>query len=132
MADVEQIFTGAPIKHLEGRFLDDNDEMVNVFSIETGLGITFFRADYEFAQNGHDFWILISNFGIDNPNNAGFEYPDNQRRFRSQEIESATDRIREYFSGPEEKKFIPFTIEKARFLGVKFTPGWAILKQKWF
>ena len=96
--------------------------------METRVGITFFRADFEFALNGYDFWILISNFGVDSPYNAGIRYPDNQRKFRSQEIESATDRIREYFSGPEEKKFLPFTIEGTRFLGVKFTPGWAILK----
>lgn len=127
MAEVKQIFSNAPIKY-EAYVRGGDDDLIHVFSIETSAGPTLFEADYEFAANGNDFWVLITNFGLYRKSLAGSRAPAAQRGFSSREIESATDRIREYFSGPEEKDFLPFNTGKGHFLGVKFTPGWAVLK----
>jgi hypothetical protein len=127
MADVEQIFSRVPVR-FDGCERGSDEVGIFVFEIKTATGPLWFEVDYEFASNGNDFHIVVSNFGLLRKSLAGSRIPSHRREFTSREIESATDRIRDYFSDSEEKDFFPFNTGKGRFIGVRFTPGWAVLK----
>jgi hypothetical protein len=128
MVEVSQIFSGAPVKALY--YVPGPEETgIHIYSIETSAGSTLFEVDFEFAENGNDLWVLIHNFGLPNKESAGSEPPDFLRKFSSREIESAIDRIRQYFSGSEAKDSFPFSHPKTRVLGVKFSANWAAVKQ---
>ncbi len=123
MGKAEQDFKNASIR-FDSYVPGPNESGVRVFSIEGSKGITFFEVKFEFAENGNDFWVVISNFGIPSVSAAGSGPGIVQRKFNDTEAESARERLEEYFNGPEEKRFGPFGSSRATFLGVKYESGW--------
>jgi len=105
-----------------------DDTGIDVFRLSSNKDSVLFEMRYPFAQNGNDFGVVISNFGIPSPAAAGSKTPLMQAGFDPIEALSAKRRIEEYFSGPEEKSFIPFNLGKGRYLGAKFVDGWIRIK----
>ena len=127
MENADQILPKAPIKH-EAYVRGPEETGIDVLRMETERGPTFFEMHLRFAANGNDFWIVIANFGIGDKNLAGSCTSLVQRKFNTTEIGSIRRRLEEYFSGPEEKKYVPFSVSGARFLGVEFADGWIVEK----
>jgi len=105
-----------------------DDTGIDVFRLSSNKDSVLFEMRYPFAQNGNDFWVIISNFGIPSADAAGSKTPLMQSEFNDIEAQSAKRRIEEYFSGPERKNFMPFYLAKARYLGTKFADGWIRIK----
>jgi hypothetical protein len=81
-----------------------------------------------FVENGNDFWVEISEFGISSREAVGSTSPNLRHRFTMADAESAKHRIVEYFSSEEPKFFFPFNFAKARYAGTKFQDGWVFIK----
>ena len=105
-------------------------ELIHVFCVNFGTSKVYFEARFEFGKNGDDFVVVISNFGLHRRTLAGSSYdPLFLKSFEASEVASIRDRLIEYFSGPEEKRFFPFTVKRANFMGVKFSNNWIRVDQ---
>ena len=127
MVETEHDLANAPIKY-EAYVRGPEETGIAVLRMDTESGPTFFEMHLRFAANGNDFWVVISNFGLPDRAFAGSRTSSVQRKFSPTEVESVRERLREYFSGPEEKKYAPFSISGSRFLGVEFADGWIVQK----
>jgi hypothetical protein len=99
---------------------------ISVLRMEAKGAPVFFEMHLKFAANGNDFYVVIANFGIGDKTLAGSHSPLVQRKFSPAEIRSIKQRLEEYFSGPEEKKFVPFSVGGGCFLGVEFADRWIV------
>jgi hypothetical protein len=127
MAEGDRDFSGgsiAPFASVRG----PEDTGIDVFRLSSNKDSVLFEMRYAFAENGNDFWVVISNFGIPSADAAGSRTPLMQSKFNASEAQSAKKRIEEYFSGTERKNFMPFCIAKARYLETKFVDGWIRIK----
>ena len=127
MVGIESDLATAPIKY-EAYVRGPEERGIDVLRMDTESGPIFFEMHLRFAENGNDFWVVISNFGLPSTTLAGSQSPSVQRKFSPAEIESVRERLREYFSGPEEKKYVPFSVSGSRLLGVEFADGWVVQK----
>jgi hypothetical protein len=127
MAEGDRDFAGGSIVSFAS-VRGPDDTGIDVFRLSSNKDSVLFEMRYPFAQNGNDFWVVISNFGIPSPAAAGSKTPLLQARFDPIEAQSAKRRIEEFFSGTEEKDFMPFNLPKARYLGTKFADGWIRIK----
>jgi hypothetical protein len=90
---------------------------------ETGINLFTFEVAYR-IENGNNFHVVISNFGLPGREWAGSKAPIVQMRFSSEEAESAKRRLIEFFSGQEDKPYMPFNLPQANFLGADFAKNW--------
>ncbi len=127
MIEIDQDFSGALVKPLAGMRGAD-DEGIDVFCLEIGKDLILFEVAYEYAENGSDFFVRISNFGLRSKFSAGIRSPELLRKFTFAELMSAMNRIEKYFAGSEKKTSLPFNLPNSRFISMKFVDGWAVEK----
>jgi hypothetical protein len=125
MAETDPGFADARIR-FDAYVRGPEETGISVFVIEADKEQALFEVDFKFAENGNDFWVIISNFGLKGKAFAGSKTPAAQRNFSHETIVSARRRLEEYFSSSEEKKYSPFDSSKASFLGIRFSDGWAV------
>ena len=116
-------FKNAPIK-FEAYVRGAEETGIRLFTIEAEGRKTLFEVSYRYGRNGNDFHVVISNFGLGDRGWAGSKSSIVQLKFDSRTAQSAKCRIMEFFSGSEEKPFMPFNVPQARFIGVIFAAHW--------
>jgi len=105
----------------------EGDGIIRVFKVETPEKTFWFEFNYEVADNGLDFWIVVSNFGLARREAAGSRTPLVRWKFTALEAQTALSRLRDFFLGSKER-LIRGAESKSRLLGVKFPSGWITLK----
>ena len=81
------------------------EEVIRLFKVETDQKTFWFELDYEVAENGLDFWIVVSNFGLARRSAAGSKTPLVRWKFTALEAQTAAQaRLREFFFGSAEKE----------------------------
>jgi hypothetical protein len=126
-ASHDDIFAGARITP-DGNTGAWDDSYRAVTRIEIPKHVYWFTPEYRFHENGYDFWVVIHFFGFIMRSAAGTKMGEERETFTASQGASAKRRIIEYYSGPEDKIVVPFTMREARFLGVIFDDGWILLK----
>jgi hypothetical protein len=125
MAGTDRSFANSHIR-FDAYVRGPEETGICVFVIERGEEQTLFEVSFQFAGNGNDFRVVVSNFGLKNKALAGSRSTVAQHKFNCTEIASVRRRLEEYFSGPEEKNYSPFKSSKAHFLGIGFPDGWKV------
>jgi hypothetical protein len=123
MSDEDPSFAGAPIK-FESYVRGPDDMGIRLFTIEPPGKKILFEVAYRYGEDGNDFHVVISNFGLSDRGWAGSKSSRVQMKFSPEAAESARGRIVEFFSGAEDKPFMPFSVPQARFRGVEFAKSW--------
>lgn len=127
MPDKNQGFVDASIQRDSVR-PDPDGGLINLYRISGAHSSVLFQVAYAFAENGSDFWVVVSNFGLPRASLAGSTASLTRVEYTPEEIESARQRIEAHFQGPEEKNYFPFDDAKGATLGVRFVDGWAKAK----
>jgi hypothetical protein len=123
MANPDDDFSSAVVGY--DAFLTGPDgEPIDVFEIRNERVAYYFRAAFKFADNGSDFSAVISHVGMRDKTWAASTRQDVLKPFSEAAIASIRKRLEDYFQGPEEKTFAPFSTEGANFTGVVFAEGW--------
>ena len=123
MSEPDNIMSNAEIKD-DGTARGLYGGGIDLFLVRTSEGFFWFEADDEYAENRHDFWVIVRNFGLTDRAGAGITNELSRRSFTWAEARTAQARLRALFLGPNDNPALPYRYRFGKCLGVKFPPDW--------
>ena len=100
---------------------------IEVFVVEMPQRSFWFETSYKYADNEHDFWVTVWNFGLHRRTAAGSRTPLVRDTFTASDAATARARLEALFLGRKDTAalpYVPFRMAQTKCLGVNFPDGW--------